>query len=520
MKNKKILVYSLVLLLVLSIIGISYAYFNTKISGNTNAKDFTAKSKVIKIEYSDGTEKLISNDNLFKPGSIIEKKFTVTNTGEKDLDFVVYLEKVTNTFNRINDIMYELYDNSDNLLISGVFPKSDYIIPYNNSIKMNESQSYVLKVKYLNSEENQIEDSGKQIDARVSFKDGNFLSSNVIANSKSSKNGTIYSETPLTKPAVEISTETEKTLSVTSDDYGNSYYFRGNPVDNYVDFAGMCWRIVRINGDGSIKLILEDQDEVCSSTMDGNWNIPTETGGTTKTGNYGYTEYAINTLTATDGTKNQQSLSIMNYLNGETDNTLSMAYAFKNFQIGRLSNYLDKLKSGDWCLNDKAYAGGSTSDDDYVIPLTNTEILDRKIKLKDVTYDSGARLGAKKTIEPTLKCFGTNMKKFGDNKTEMYVGTLTADELVYAGGKTYTSNNNYYLINNYQKSNNLFFWSLSPCAFKSFDNAFLVVSYTNSVDADIVRGNSKSSFRPSINLNNSIQISSGDGTVSDAYKIK
>ena len=33
------------------------------------------------------------------------------------------------------------------------------------------------------------------------------------------------------------------------------------------------------------------------------------------------------------------------------------------------------------------------------------------------------------------------------NPTSMYVGTLTADEIVYAGGKISTSNQNPYLLN-------------------------------------------------------------------------
>ena len=39
------------------------------------------------------------------------------------------------------------------------------------------------------------------------------------------------------------------------DDYGTSYYFRGNVENNWVKFAGYYWRILRINGDGSIRMI-------------------------------------------------------------------------------------------------------------------------------------------------------------------------------------------------------------------------------------------------------------------------
>ncbi len=41
------------------------------------------------------------------------------------------------------------------------------------------------------------------------------------------------------------------------DDYGMSYYFRGTPTNNYVKFAGYYWRIIRINGDGTIRMIYD-----------------------------------------------------------------------------------------------------------------------------------------------------------------------------------------------------------------------------------------------------------------------
>ena len=39
------------------------------------------------------------------------------------------------------------------------------------------------------------------------------------------------------------------------DDYGTSYYFRGIPENNWVKFANAYWRIIRINGDDSIRMI-------------------------------------------------------------------------------------------------------------------------------------------------------------------------------------------------------------------------------------------------------------------------
>ena len=38
---------------------------------------------------------------------------------------------------------------------------------------------------------------------------------------------------------------------------GRTYYFAGNPTDNWVKFAGYYWRIIRINEDGSLRLIYQ-----------------------------------------------------------------------------------------------------------------------------------------------------------------------------------------------------------------------------------------------------------------------
>ncbi len=52
------------------------------------------------------------------------------------------------------------------------------------------------------------------------------------------------------------------------DDIGISYYFRGNVKNNYFKFADKMWRIVRINGDNSVRLILDEKVPVLTSFND------------------------------------------------------------------------------------------------------------------------------------------------------------------------------------------------------------------------------------------------------------
>ena len=46
-------------------------------------------------------------------------------------------------------------------------------------------------------------------------------------------------------------------LCKAKDAYGDSFYYRGNVTNNYVKFAGFYWRIIRINGDGTVRVIYD-----------------------------------------------------------------------------------------------------------------------------------------------------------------------------------------------------------------------------------------------------------------------
>ena len=606
-KQKIIVSTTGIFLVLLILVGLTYAYFLTRINGNTNDKSISVSTAKLELTYGDNSAEILGKDLVLEPSDkeIGTKTFTVTNNGN-DTSYVVVIENVsitktsdgTTTTFESNDFRYTLTctksdgSNCDGVSTQSIFPINGGVL-VGNSIKEGDVHTYAFKMWYIDTGIDQSNDMGKTIQARLNITNiasmtnpysanTNSLAYNIIENAKNKTNGTELLSSPKTKVAEEISytkiiksitrekeldmtvtsywyyksdkntswpwaggpssnpvsicddtiigkyitfydadedwyikscknSETaifevqenqydyEKVLSVAADDYGISYYYRGNVIDNYVNFAGMCWRIVRIAGDGSIKLILEDQDNTCA-TSDGNWDIPTTTGGTIKHGNFGYTQYDENTLTASDGTQNSKKIYLMNYLNGETNNDESMATAFKNFQTGPLASYLSFLKTGDWCLNDKAYA----TETDNTTPLTSQEILDKKIKGEKIYYDSYVRLKGKTIKEPTLKCNGTNMGKFVDN-TAMYVGTLTADEIAYAGSSANDGNYGYYLSS---------FVSLSPAYFANNgrDYFFNQLSYLINVDGG-------GTLRPAISLKYGIQISGGNGTKENPYVV-
>ncbi len=50
---------------------------------------------------------------------------------------------------------------------------------------------------------------------------------------------------------------TNEGLIMGKDDFGTTYFYRGKVDNNYVKFADYTWRIVRVNGDGSVRLVLD-----------------------------------------------------------------------------------------------------------------------------------------------------------------------------------------------------------------------------------------------------------------------
>ena len=57
-------------------------------------------------------------------------------------------------------------------------------------------------------------------------------------------------------------TETTKgTIYYTVTSKGRTYYFAGNPTDNWVQFGGFYWRIIRINENGTIRMIYSGNEE-------------------------------------------------------------------------------------------------------------------------------------------------------------------------------------------------------------------------------------------------------------------
>ena len=72
------------------------------------------------------------------------------------------------------------------------------------------------------------------------------------------KNNTLITSSPTLTTSSNNTSDASGLYSSTNTNNGAAtYYFRGNVVNNNVEFAGLKWKIIRINEDGTIRLILD-----------------------------------------------------------------------------------------------------------------------------------------------------------------------------------------------------------------------------------------------------------------------
>jgi hypothetical protein len=305
---------------------------------------------------------------------------------------------------------------------------------------------------------------------------------------------------------------TEAVLSYTEDDYGMSYYFRGAVENNYVVFANMCWRIVRITGDGSIKLTLYNYNSDKENTEN-----PCSVVGDTLA--LAYTEIAFNSNNSYNayvgfmyGTANSSTYEAEHEnLYDSTILTKLKTWYDNNFSITEQSLLADTI----WC-NDKRVASGTG--------IGNTK----------TSYAARDRLYPVATASPSLKCgeskndnkiskFTASDTEYGNGKLrgvngvgdkEYKIGLLTVDEVAYAGAIYSTTNNTYYLYKNAYN-----YWrTLSPDNFATGGSVWFVNYSPGGLGLNYYVKYEKG-VRPAISLVSTVKISSGDGTSSNPFVI-
>ena len=95
-----------IIIVTLALIGFTYGFYLSLISGNESSKRVKVTAGKSKLEYVELSSEV---DIIIGPGYTNTKYFAVKNVGDISASYYIYLVDVENTFNRKNDIVYTIY---------------------------------------------------------------------------------------------------------------------------------------------------------------------------------------------------------------------------------------------------------------------------------------------------------------------------------------------------------------------------------------------------------------------------
>ena len=330
----------------------------------------------------------VDENTDFSDGSMNDKTFTLTVNVYADGKVVTDNLDTTNTLDSItvSDCTLDPVFNSATTEYSCTVKNNISSVTVNATATSSKSKVRGLGTKDLAVGKN-------TLPIRVIAEDGNEKIYNVNVTRKgrvtSLKNEIMKNKVITVAPTLTTSSNNSSDVSglysSTATNTGEAtYYFRGNVENNYVNFAGFTWRIVRINEDGTIRIVM--QDGINSNT-----------------------EYKFNS--------SYNNYTYMYYTNSQAKTTLESWY---QTNIGSKADLAKNVASGAYyCEQAKAKY--------------------------DDSYKSGsATMTTYNKYTPDFKCSSDGN---GKGVVNANVGLLTYDEVVYAGGYYNQSNSNYYLYN-------------------------------------------------------------------------
>ena len=510
-KQKKVMIYILVISLI-CVVGVSYAFFTAGMSSETSTT-VRADAGTMKITYDGGKD--INLAGIYPKDDVWATK-TITVTGNNTTDAEMYYKLTlvvdSNTFKTDDPLQYELV--STNTSTNGeIIPNISKTDITGTSIELgsghfvkanNAKHTYLLKIYYPKKATSQNANQGAAFSAHVEITSAK---APTVINLVKAIRANNEVKAPITTPGAAVSTASEALLASTEDDYGTSYYFRGAVTNNYVEFANKCWRIVRVGGDGSVKLILHNDNTTgAANPCDAANNSASAafarySGETYKSAfntNYNdnaYVGFKYGTVGASDYAPTHANT------NKSTILTNLEAWYGKN----NLKNYEKVIADTVWC-NDKTNVTDTSYDPWSITP--NGLGYAKNVTYYGATQRLVGTSGSAGGTGPSLKCNGEL------SKINSKVGLITADELAFAGYAYNIGNTTTYLQEN---ATNTYWWSLSPLDFNLGS-----AGVWNVGEGSFGRSSAGSTLevRPSISIVSSATISGGFGTSEDPYVVE
>ena len=287
-KSKKVLTAITVFLLLLTIIGVSYAVWRISLQQtesnriSTACFDITFKEDSVSIQLEKAYPILDEEGMTGTPYT-----FTLTNNCDGYASYQINLEVLNET--TLDSKYIKVYlDNSSPSILSDLQVTSTTLDEATTAYILNtgyfepsESKTFNLRI-WMGEDTPALEETmNKTFASKVTIttsylktKPSDYeicvskygedsIQCSILANlDEADKCPTVNADGTVVVNSAEA---TDGYVCSAPDDYGTSYYFRGNVENNWVKFANSYWRIIRINGDNTIRMIYAGDASVIDS---------------------------------------------------------------------------------------------------------------------------------------------------------------------------------------------------------------------------------------------------------------
>ena len=487
MKKKHVIIGSLLVLMAIAL-GSTLAWWTWSTSSNEQTNVVVTVGGIT-IDYEDGEN--ITNNNLIPTSTKekgISKDITVSSTGQVYLDLNMAVVTLEDGLKDVS-FKYDIYNGSD-LVTGGNFANSnvgDNIALLSGVEVTSTPTTYTLYVwidgNMSNPNTMYNQNFEFRLNAEATDEKPDFAKQTLQKLGLSANEGT---------PDFGNDATTDEGIYSAQDDYGTSYYFRGAVENNYVKFANKYWRIIRINGDGTIRLIYDGTSAHANGESSTDRQISTSAFNPAEDDNayvgYMYGTPGSSTYAETHANMNDSTIKTVvdswyktNIVDaGYSDKVADVIYC-NDRQIDTVSGYGNALGYG---TNQTAYMPR------YRLYTNKSPVLTCTNKNDRFTVSDTSR---------------------GNGALTYPVGLITADEVAMGGGVFNTSNSSYYLYTgNY-------YWTMSPYRFYgSYADEFNVHSI-GYIDNRYV--NNSFGVRPVLSLKSDISVT-GTGTQNDPFLVQ
>ncbi len=513
--------------------GITYSLFYLE---NRNEKNQSIAVGTLDGNITSITGAMVLNDLYPEKAAEITNdtkkyEFTISNNGTYDISYKIYLKDATDAllsstteyakYKRIDTAYYKYInfklDGTEAKNLASVNTSGNFAL-FEGELKAGASENHYLQF-FLDNRDTTAEGAPNDISGSIIsldiYMDGAAVE--IELTSKDTLNS-LKATAKVGNPNFAEPATTDEGIYALEDDYGTSYYYRGASQNNYIKYGknkdgqDMYWRIVRINGDGSLRIIYDGTQAYVNGTDNDSRYAKVGQVWNTQYNDAKYVGYMFGGANGVASTSKAGAQT--NDTNSEAKTAVDTWYKENIVDTGYGSNVVDAI----FC-NDRSTPGKETTYWTFDTGLgygTNV-----------TAYGAYARLGVQSSNpnngnpQPKFTCevkndaFTANESDKGNGKMTYPVGLITADEIMTAGGKPGVANQSYYLY----KSSSYHDWSLSPYNMSAIGDALVFVVYGNGNFNDTSTNNPDGAIAPVINLSAEYASTlTGDGSMTNPYR--